>query len=101
MAANRDTPARSGLRTAERRRSCTSRPSWPAALRAAFQARTYEVGGDVITRVDGQPVENPKGLSDRLLDFRPDDVVTLTVLRDGSERAVRVRLKERPNDVSG
>ena len=34
----------------------------------------------------------PKQLSDRLLDFRPDDVVTLTVLRDGKERAVRVRL---------
>jgi S1-C subfamily serine protease len=51
--------------------------------------------------VDGKPVDDPKALSDRLLDFRPDDVVTLTVLRDGSERAVRVRLKERPNDVSG
>jgi 2-alkenal reductase len=69
--------------------------------RESFQARAYEVGGDVITRVQGQPVEDPKELSDRLLDFRPDDVVTLTVLRDGEERAVRVRLRERPNDVSG
>jgi S1-C subfamily serine protease len=69
--------------------------------RASFQARSYEVGGDVITKVNGQPIDDPKGLSDRLLDFRPDDVVTLTVLRDGSERAVRVRLEERPNDVSG
>jgi len=69
--------------------------------RTSFQARAYDVGGDIITRVDGRPVEDPKGLSERLLDFRPDDVVTLTVLRDGSERAVRVRLKERPNDVSG
>jgi S1-C subfamily serine protease len=69
--------------------------------RKSFQARAYDVGGDVITRVDGKPVDDPKALSDRLLDFRPDDVVTLTVLRDGSERAVRVRLKERPNDVSG
>jgi S1-C subfamily serine protease len=69
--------------------------------RESFQARAYEVGGDVITRVQGQPVEDPKELSDRLLDFRPDDVVTLTVLRDGKERAVRVRLRERPNDASG
>jgi S1-C subfamily serine protease len=69
--------------------------------RESFQARAYEVGGDVITRVQGQPVEDPKELSDRLLDFRPDDVVTLTVLRDGEERAVRVRLRERPNDASG
>ena len=69
--------------------------------RKSFQARAYEVGGDVITRVDGKPIDDPKQLSDRLLDFRPDDVVTLTVLRDGKERAVRVRLKERPNDVSG
>ena len=69
--------------------------------RKSFQARAYDVGGDVITRVDGKPVDDPKALSDRLLDFRPDDVVTLTVLRDGSERAVRVRLKERPNDVRG
>jgi S1-C subfamily serine protease len=69
--------------------------------RESFQARAYEVGGDVITRVQGQPVGDPKELSDRLLDFRPDDVVTLTVLRDGEERAVRVRLRERPNDASG
>ena len=69
--------------------------------RTSFQARAYEVGGDVITRVDGKPIADPKQLSDRLLDFRPDDVVTLTVLRDGKERAVRVRLKERPNDVGG
>ena len=69
--------------------------------RESFQARAYEVGGDVITHVQGQPIGDPKELSDRLLDFRPDDVVTLTVLRDGKERAVRVRLRERPNDVSG
>jgi S1-C subfamily serine protease len=69
--------------------------------RARFQARSYEVGGDVVTRVDGVPVRDPKDLSARLLDFSPDDVITLTVLRDGKERAIRVHLDERPEDAGG
>jgi S1-C subfamily serine protease len=69
--------------------------------RARFQARSYEVGGDVVTRVDGVPVRDPKDLSARLLDFSPDDVITLTVLRDGQERAIRVHLDERPEDAGG
>ncbi len=73
----------------------------PGNGRQSFQARGYEVGGDIITRLDGWPLRDPKALSKRLLDFRPEDVVTLTVLRDGKERAVRVRLKERPKDVTG
>jgi S1-C subfamily serine protease len=69
--------------------------------RERFQARSYLVGGDVITRVQGTPVDAPEDLSARLLDFRPGDVVTLTVLRDGRERRVRVKLEERPQETGG
>jgi S1-C subfamily serine protease len=81
-------------------------PAQDAGIRAGddrerFQARTYAVGGDVITHVQGRRVRDPDELSASLLDFRPGDVVTLTVLRDGSERAVRVRLEERPRETDG
>ena len=66
-----------------------------------FQARSYRVEGDIITRVQGTPVGDPEALSETLLDHRPGDVVTLTVHRDGSERSVRVRLRERPRETGG
>jgi S1-C subfamily serine protease len=69
--------------------------------RERFQARSYAVGGDVITRVQGTRVGDPEELSASLEDFRPGDLVTLTVLRGGDERAVRVRLRERPRETGG
>jgi S1-C subfamily serine protease len=66
-----------------------------------FQARAFLVGGDVITRVQRTAVGSPEELSRRLLDFRPGQRITLTVLRDGEERAIRVRLEERPEETGG
>jgi S1-C subfamily serine protease len=66
-----------------------------------FQARAFLVGGDVITRVHGTPVGSPEELSGRLLDFRPGQTITLTVRRDGDERAIRVQLEERPEETGG
>jgi serine protease Do len=57
------------------------------------------VGGDVITRVQGTPVRDPEDLSERLQAFRPGQVVSIEVVRDGKRRTVRVRLGERPQDT--
>jgi S1-C subfamily serine protease len=64
-----------------------------------FQGRDYATGGDVITRVGGQPVHVQSDLSRALLHKRPGDVVRLEVVRDGARRTIAVTLGERPLDV--
>ena len=54
--------------------------------------------GDVITAVDGEPVESPQSLTDALTEREPGDKITLTVYqRDaGEEREIEVTLGEHP-----
>ncbi len=64
--------------------------------------------GDVITAIDGEPVETPKDLSDAVAEREPGDQVTLTVYRsgEGSEGAsedanvmeIQVTLGEHPDE---
>jgi serine protease Do len=49
---------------------------------------------DVITAVNGDPVNSATDLTTRLARQQPGDRVTLTVVRDGRERQVPVRLGE-------
>lgn len=53
--------------------------------------------GDIITAMDGRPVTSVEELSGYLQTRRPNDRVTLTVLRDGSPAQVEVVLKARPS----
>ena len=55
-------------------------------------------GGDVIIAVDGQPVTTMSQLADHLAGRRPGDVVTLTIVRDGQERPLRVTLAAWPEE---
>jgi S1-C subfamily serine protease len=71
----------------------------PGDDREDFQARSFLVGGDVITRLDGAAVSDPDDLSARLQAYRPGQVITLELLRDGKRRNVRVRLDERPRET--
>ncbi len=64
--------------------------------RERFQAQEYEVGGDVITAVDGRPIRTESALGAAIAAKRPGDTVTLTVYRDGKRRDVTVKLGERP-----
>ena len=81
------------------------RPGTPAArasLRAATGSRTvgaesYPTGGDVITALDGQRVQSADDLRERIERKRPGDEVTLTAVRDGETRTVRVTLGTRPS----
>lgn len=56
--------------------------------------------GDVITAIDGEPVESPRALADAIAECEPGDRVTLTVYqRDGEEeREIEVTLAEHPNE---
>jgi serine protease Do len=61
-----------------------------------FQAQSFRPGGDVITAVEGEPVEDSADLAELIAGFRPSQEVTLEVHRDGETREVDVRLGERP-----
>ena len=49
-------------------------------------------GGDVITAVDGQPIGADVSLINLLIEYRPGEEVTLTVVRGGQERSLVVAL---------
>ncbi len=57
---------------------------------------SVEVGGDVITAVDGQALEDANDLRDVVLSKNEGDTVELTVLRDGEEENVEVTLSVVP-----
>lgn len=72
---------------------CRGSPADGARLIAANQVS--EAGGaDIITAVDGQPLESMGDLTSYLNDFRPGDRVTLTVVRRNREYRVDVGLEE-------
>jgi serine protease Do len=48
--------------------------------------------GDVITRVDGAPVQDGRGLARKIAGIGPNKAVDLTFVRDGKEQKVSVRL---------
>lgn len=54
--------------------------------------------GDVITAVDGNAVTEARPLDAHITRHEPGDRIELTVLRDGHERDISVRLSTRPAD---
>ncbi|RYY35529.1 MAG: Do family serine endopeptidase [Sphingobacteriaceae bacterium] len=49
--------------------------------------------GDIITKVEGQPVYESSDLQERVGRLQPGDKINITVLRDGSEKNLNVTLK--------
>jgi len=61
--------------------------------------RTVEVGGDVITAIDGQPVKTFDDILVYLtLQTSPGQQVTLTILREGQYQDINVQLGTRPSE---
>ncbi|WP_119066144.1 S1C family serine protease [Aggregatilinea lenta] len=58
------------------------------------------LGGDIITRIDDQPVNDMDDLITYLEEnTRPGDTVTLTALRDGQQQTVNLTLTARPSSA--
>jgi len=75
-----------------------------ARVRAVGQGTpAHEAGlkvGDVITQINGEPVNNARQLGDFLRQMtRPDDKVTLTATRDGQQLELTATLQRRPLEV--
>jgi 2-alkenal reductase len=80
-------------------------PADQAGLRGStgtdvVNGRQVEVGGDVITAVDGQPINTFEDLLVYLaLNTEPGQPITLTIVRDGQNLEVPVSLEERPENI--
>jgi S1-C subfamily serine protease len=61
-----------------------------------FQARSVNPGGDIITAVDGKPLNDDAALGVALLRHKPGDTVVLRVYRAGRPRDVQLELGRRP-----
>lgn len=81
-------------------------PAEKAGLKGAtgqksVRGRTVDVGGDVITAIDGNPVYSFDDLLIYIaLQTKPGDEVTLSVMRDGKTIEVKVVLEKRPSSIS-
>ncbi len=78
-------------------------PADRADLRGSNETRTvqglnFALGGDIITAIDGDPLEGLDDLIDHLgHSARPGDRITLDILRDGAESlTIEVELGSRP-----
>ena len=61
-----------------------------------FQAQAFRPGGDVITKVGGEPIEDSAELADLIADFEPGEEVPLEIHRGDDVREIEVTLGERP-----
>ena len=57
--------------------------------------------GDIVTAVDGTPVDRTDPLDLQILRFGPGDEVTLSVLRDGKTLSLPTTLGTRPTELAG
>jgi putative serine protease PepD len=80
----------------------TDTPAERAGLRASTGSRlvdgqSYPIGGDVITAVDGEDVTSSEELQSMIDAKRPGETISITYVRDGDSRTVRVQLASRPS----
>jgi 2-alkenal reductase len=79
-------------------------PAQAAGIRGTTEnitqdGRQVEVGGDVITAIDGQPVKTFDDILIYLtLQTSPGQEVTLTILRDGQYQDINLKLGSRPSE---
>jgi len=97
-----DLPVKRGLLIA---RVYAGSPADKAGLRGASRQVVVGnslllIGGDIIVAIDGHPVRDWNELDDYLeLEKHVGEAVTLTILRQGQKRQVKVILEEAPNGV--
>ncbi len=53
---------------------------------------------DVITAVDGKPVEDSNDLTFRIAEIKPGTKADMTIVRDGKKRTVEVKIAEKPEN---
>jgi len=77
-------------------------PAAEAGLEAATGTTTvngqdYPTGGDVIVAFDGASITSAEELQSAVDAKRPGDTVSITLVRDGKRRTIKVTLDTRPS----
>jgi serine protease Do len=80
-----------GMKTAKGAIVAEAMPGTPAA-EAGLKA------GDVITKLNGQVVDDASDLTRRIGSFKPSDKVELTYMRDGAEKTAQITLADQKNE---
>jgi S1-C subfamily serine protease len=70
-----------------------------ATGQATVAGESYPVGGDIITKLDGEELTGMEDVISAVNEHDPGDELTLTVLSDGNEREVKVTLGDRPDRI--
>lgn len=65
-----------------------------------FQGQEYRTGGDVVTRLAGDPVRDADDLALAVMRHQPGERVEVELWRDGARRVVEVELAERPSSMA-
>jgi S1-C subfamily serine protease len=65
--------------------------------RIRFQGQPVDVGGDVITSIDGQKIVQETDLPELIARHDPGDTIDVGIIRDGEHQTVQVTLGERPS----
>jgi S1-C subfamily serine protease len=67
-----------------------------ATGQATVGGQTVPIGGDIITKVDGNEVTGMDDVISAVNEHKPGDELTLTVSRDGQQQDLTVKLGDRP-----
>ncbi len=68
--------------------------------RVVLNGETYVLGGDVITKANGKPIESADELRDVVNTQKPGDKLALEVKREDTTKVVKVELGRRPNSAA-
>jgi S1-C subfamily serine protease len=61
-----------------------------------FQAATVRVGGDIVTKIEGDAIEDSNDLAEAVSKYRPGQTVTFEYYRGKDRKTAEVKLGERP-----
>jgi putative serine protease PepD len=72
----------------------------PSTGQRTIEGTRYVTGGDVITDIDGQTIENAEQLQRAIDSHKPGDTIEVTYWRNGDSHTVDVKLGTRPNTIN-
>jgi S1-C subfamily serine protease len=67
---------------------------------ATLQNGSVQLGGDIITAVDGKAVAAPEDIVAAVSNKKPGDTAKVTIRRDGKNQTLDVKLAQRPNQAT-
>jgi S1-C subfamily serine protease len=60
---------------------------------------SVQLGGDVITKIDGKPIGSMDDVISAIADKKPGDSASITYVRDKNSKTVTIKLTQRPSTV--